>query len=324
MMKNIQLSKFKKKKKFQVGGYIDYPANQFYTEIGDQIRNQVGNGRANASLIPYDFYTWDQLPIEQKSQIRGNIARSLISRPTPGNLYNALSVWAGWEDPENPHLNKGIPPNVGIKAPTGKVFRIPAFNPAEAQAARDFIKSEGKAFFENNPKVVIETTARPGVSEDWAYPYDVMVRHGLRKPITTEKPTITVTGKEEKPIIKLPEGKTGDYRKTYNRNRADDKENHIGRQERREFQEQKALSSDDPRTANNGRPREARIRDMFDHIQNYPRSVQKGLERVIKNVIKGAAKQGIVISPEKTFSDPRVKRYLKDQLEILEKGLLNQ
>jgi len=42
----------------------------------------------------------------------------LISRPTPGNLYNALRVWAGWEDPENPNLVKGIPPDVtGYKNP---------------------------------------------------------------------------------------------------------------------------------------------------------------------------------------------------------------
>ena len=302
------------RKKFQVGGYIDYPTNQYYTKIGNQIRDQI-RGDSENPLISYDYYTWNQIPTEQKNQVRGNIAKALISRPTPGNLYNALRVWAGWEDPENPNLVKGIPPDVtGYKNPQFlKSFIIPAMNPAEAAAARDFMKTpEYKRFIKTNPGTIIETKARPGISSDWSYPQDVMIRHGLRKnPIKVTDQT-----------SKIPEGKSGNYQKTYNQNLADDKREHIGKRQRRDFQQKIALSSSDGRRANAGKPNERNIRYVFDNIENYPQSVQKGLERVIKSIAKSADKQGITINREDMIKDSRVKRYLKEQLEQLKNGLL--
>jgi len=44
-------------------------------------------------------------------------------------------------------------------------------NPAEAAAARDFMKTpEYKRFIKTNPGTIIETKARPGISSDWSYP----------------------------------------------------------------------------------------------------------------------------------------------------------
>lgn len=61
----------------------------------------------------------------------------------------------------------------------------PVMNPAERQAALDFLKE--------NPQMrgQIETKVRPGVAEeDWRYPHETMVEHGLRKPtVTTNKYT---------------------------------------------------------------------------------------------------------------------------------------
>ena len=76
-------------------------------------------------------------------------------------------------------------------------------NPAERAAALDYIQdlkqsNQYDQFFLNNPGYKIKTKVEPGVSEDWLYPEEVMVRHGLKKPVVN-KPRST-TQVQQKPI----------------------------------------------------------------------------------------------------------------------------
>lgn len=63
--------------------------------------------------------------------------------------------------------------------PGPHLLRNPVQNPAQQAAALDYLEEYPWMKKEVNTKI------EPGVSEDWSYPYDVMVRHGLRKPVTT-------------------------------------------------------------------------------------------------------------------------------------------
>ena len=284
-------------------------------------------------------------------------------------------------------MNAMVPVNetgLSVRSVNPIAFDNPVTNPAERQAALDFLRE--------NPQMkdLVDTRIQPGVVEDWTYPYDAMVRHGLRKPVVTAnrytrkaaeeavqetprrwftspgpsanlgfsenwnylpdpitaervqraraaqapvaqevsqtpviEPTITPQP-VQRPVIKLKEGVKGDYRKTYQQNLADDKAAGVGRRARRDFQQQVALSSSDGRAANAGRPNEKAIRDMAEHIDRYPASVQRGFEKVLLKIAKSAAKQGFRPTREEMLKDSRAKSYLKEQLEKIKRGLLNQ
>lgn len=172
-------------------------------------------------------------------------------------------------------------------------YENPVTNPAERQAALDFL--------EENPQMkdLVETKIRPGISEDWEYPYKTKVKYGMRKPVTsTNKYTrqaaeqSTSAQPVKTPVIQSTPAsvKTSQQRsRDYYREVVEDKAYGIGKRKRRDFNSTKMLSDGDARHVNVGRPSSRTARSVWENIKNYPESVWRDMNKLLKKY----AKQGL-------------------------------
>lgn len=261
---------------------------------------------------------------EQERQRQRNIAQSYWNAgPSIGNLYNAATAFINslpiigiTAADLNPYMQTGIAPTPGRVSP--KMFRSLnvankyenyVANPAESAAAQDYIrdlKQQGvyKQFLENNPGYVVNTAVEPGISEDWRYPYDVMVRHGLRQPVVT-------TNAYTKPSARqiAPRKTTQQRSMEYYREKVEDRNQGVYKSQRKSFNMQKMLEDGDARHVVSGRPSMAKIRLADQNIQNYSQSAQRQYDKLKLK----AAKKGN--SAEDMIKLPDIKDFLRNLIE---------
>lgn len=269
-----------------------------------------------------DFYV--QLAEQERARQRG-IARSYLNEaPSATNWFNAaMAFWNSLPfvgitaSDMNPYMQKGDPPNInGAPAKAFKTLKVAnrfenyVANPAERAAAQDYIRELKQSnmydqFLEQNPGYRINTRVQPGVSEDWAYPQEVMIRHGLRKPVqTANRSAVQVEQKRVAPR------KTQRQRsQEYYQEKVEDRQQGVYKRQRKEFNAQKMLSDGDIRHINPGRPSMAKIRLASQNMANYSLSAQRQYDKVLLK----AAKKGY--TTEDMLSSPDVKDFLRNLVE---------
>lgn len=254
------------------------------------------------------------------NQSNKNIAKGLFKGIFTGEYLPSMqnvgkmitSAYKGWIDPEqkNPYLQAGVPEilpgRVNIPAATGlsvrtvkplRLFNKP-MNPAERQAALDFIEETG---IKVNTQLPI---GRPS--------YKGMFGEDIRLPKIKVEP-------EVKPIPK----KTAAQRSAqYSREKVEDKGNKIGKNKRDAFNEAKAYAEGDARKVHvTGRSYSkidnSQLNTIVEKIHLYPQSVQNKVNRFRVNIEKASTKEG------KTQSRKQLREYLRsirDQYGIYKQG----
>lgn len=273
----------------------------------------------------YGYY--DQLAEQERARQRSIAKYYMSSTPSIGNLYNAaqafwnsLPIVGITSSDVNPYMNQGVAPTPG-RVPAKLIggaqklyktldvatpFKNYVANPAERAAAMDYIQElkrtgQYKQFLERNPGYKIDTQIRPGVSEDWSYPNDVMIKHGLRKPVVKQKPA--------QQQVTVPKKTAQQRSRQYYREKVEDREQRIFKTQRKAFNAQRALEDGDMRHVNAGRPSMAKIRLADQHIHNYSQSSQ-GIYHKLR--LK-AAKKGY--NTDEMLSLPEIKEFLRNLIE---------
>ena len=271
-----------------------------------------------------EYYIMLEKLAEQERQRQRNIAQSYWNAgPSIGNLYNAAVAFANSlpiigvsAEDMNPYLQTGIAPSPGRISPksfktltVADKYKNYIANPAERAAAQDYVrdlKQSGRynQFLKDNPGYKIDTEVEPGISEDWQYPYDVMVKHGLRKPVVT---TNTYTKPQVRQIT--PKKTTQQKSREYYREKVEDRNQGVYKRQRKAFNMQKMLEDGDARHVVSGRPSMAKVRLADQNIQNYSRSAQKQYDKLRLK----AAKRGV--ATEDMVNVPDIKDFLRNLIE---------
>lgn len=94
------------------------------------------------------------------------------------------SMWSSnWNPNKYPLKARGVDPFeeeiISNAQRSALNFENPVENASARAAAIDYVKENPWMKWQTNTKV------EPGTGMDWSYPYDVMVKYGLRKPVTT-------------------------------------------------------------------------------------------------------------------------------------------
>lgn len=267
---------------------------EYYERLAERERQRQWNIAKNYAQVPSiprliqaAIAAWNSLPINTNSStVNPNMNAGTV--PTPNSIGGAASAAQKAFKAAKLFQSRGAVANSAAEEinPALRVRNLYdnyVSNPAEKAAAMDYIEELKQTqkydeFLKNNPGYRIKTKIEPGVSEDWAYPRQTMIEHGLRKPAGRPANPNPATPVEQKPITPR---KTSKQRSAeYYREKVEDRAQGVYKRQRKEFNAQKALATGDMRSVNPGRPSVRMLRDAESHIANYSRSAQKDYDKI--------------------------------------------